>query len=79
MKETFAVNPDARESALARLDRAEFQALWGALAPEVVSVGSASDAALSIQGQELWRMLATCMLGLLVVEACFARWCGRPR
>ncbi|MGD9723346.1 MAG: BatA domain-containing protein [Pirellulales bacterium] len=79
MNEMFAVNPDPRESALARLDRAEFKALWGALEPEVVSVGSANDASLSIQGQELWRTLATCMFGLLMVEACFARWCGRPR
>jgi hypothetical protein len=77
--ETFAVNPDARESQLARLDSAQFKKLWGALDPDVIAVGASADAALAVRGHEIWRVLATGLLGMLVVEACFARWCGRPR
>jgi len=79
MTEPFAVNPDRRESALERLDRDEFKTRWGALEPEVISIGTTSNASLSLQGKEIWRTLAIGFLGLLVFEACFARWCGRRR
>ncbi len=78
MSETFAVNPDRRESDLRRIPREDFKLLWGALEPEVISIGAAESNA-AVTGQEIWRTLATGMLGLLVVEACFARWAGRPR
>jgi len=78
MSETFAVNPDRRESDLHRIAREEFKGLWGALEPEVITIGSA-DSNVAVTGQEIWRTLATGLLGLLVVEACFARWAGRPR
>ena len=79
MNEAFAVNPDRRESELARLDIDEFKTQWGSLEPEVISLGTAASAGLNLQGEEIWRTLATCLLGLLVFEACFARWCGRQR
>jgi hypothetical protein len=79
MNEAFAVNPDRRESDLARLDVDEFKTKWGSLEPEVISLGTAASAGLNLQGQEICRTLATCLLGLLVFEACFARWCGRQR
>ncbi len=78
-KQEFAVNPERRESELVKLDADEFPARWGSLEPEVVSLDTAATAGLSLQGVEIWRTLATCLLGLLVFEACFARWCGRQR
>lgn len=79
MSQMFAVNPDPRESELDRLETADFKQFWGALEPEVVSTSALADPALAVRGQEIWRTLATGLLGLLVVEACFARWAGRPR
>jgi hypothetical protein len=73
------VNPDRRESELARFSPEEFKLLWGALEPEVISVGSGGDTSLVVRGQEIWRTLATGLLGLLIAEACFARWAGRQR
>jgi hypothetical protein len=79
MTRQFAVNPDQRESNLQRIKGQEFRSLWGALEPEVISIGSQGDASLAMRGREVWRMLATCLLGMLVFEACFARWAGRQR
>lgn len=79
MSQQFAVNPDRRESNLERISAEDFRRLWGALEPEVISIGSGGDTSLAVRGREIWRTLATCMLGLLVVEACFARWTGRQR
>lgn len=77
--ETFAVNPDVRESQLERMPVEELKKLWGAMEPEVISLGVKADAALTVHGQEIWRALATGLLGLLLIESCFARWCGRQR
>jgi Aerotolerance regulator N-terminal len=79
MRQQFAVNPDQRESNLERIKVDEFRSLWGALEPEVISVGSQGDASLAVRGREIWRMLAACLMGMLVFEACFARWAGRQR
>jgi hypothetical protein len=79
MSETFAVNPDLRESDLERIAGDEFKSSWGALEPEVISVGGPGESSLAVRGQEIWRTLATGLLGMLVVEACFARWAGRQR
>ena len=69
----------ARKRSWIGCDREEFKSRWGALEPEVISVGTASDPMLTVRGQEIWRTLASGLLGLLLVEACFARWCGRQR
>lgn len=79
MQESFAVNPDRRESQLDRLPVEGFKKQWGALEPEVVTIGASADTSLAVRGQEIWRTLATGLLGLLLVEACFARWAGRQR
>ncbi|REK08604.1 MAG: hypothetical protein DWQ37_19900 [Planctomycetota bacterium] len=79
MTQEFAVNPDARESRLERMSLDEFDELWGALEPEVVSVGAESDTSLAVRGREIWRTFALGLFGLLVFEACFARWTGRQR
>jgi len=73
----FAVNPDRRESDLARIDLDEFKKSWGALDVEVVSLAAESDSQFAVRGQEIWRSLAFGLMGLLLVEACFARWAGR--
>ena len=79
MSESFAVNPDRRESALARMAPEEFKGLWGALEPELISIGSQGETASAVRGHEVWRALASSLLGLLLFEACFARWAGRQR
>ncbi len=79
MSETFAVNPDPRESDLQRIASDEFKKSWGALEPEVVSIGTPGDSAAAVRGQEIWRTLCGGLLGMLVLEACFARWAGRQR
>ena len=79
MSETFAVNADRRESDLTPIDRQQFIALWGGLEPEVISIGAGGDSSLAVKGQEIWRTLAASLMGLLVIEACFARWAGRQR
>lgn len=76
-RKQFAVNPDRRESDLDRLPIDEFKQRWGALDPEVVSLGGNGDTSLAVRGQEIWRTLAFGLMGLLVIEACFARWAGR--
>jgi hypothetical protein len=75
----FAVNPDARESKLDRLPAEELRNLWGSLQPEIVSAVSGGDSPIAIRGQEIWRTLASVLLGLVAFEACFATWAGRQR
>ncbi|MGH7136503.1 MAG: hypothetical protein ACREHD_12240, partial [Pirellulales bacterium] len=75
----FAVSPDRRESQLTRITPEQLRGLWGAFQPQVIPAVSAADAPVSIRGQEIWRTLAMGMLGLLVVESCFATWTGRQR
>ncbi|HTQ40349.1 MAG TPA: BatA domain-containing protein [Pirellulales bacterium] len=74
----FAVNPDARESDLTPITADELKNLWGELQPEIIAAG-APDADLTTRGEEIWRPLAMCLLGLMAVEACFATWVGRQR
>lgn len=75
----FAVAPDGRESRLARITPDDLRQLWGALQPQIIAAVSAADTPLAIRGQEIWRTLALGMLGLLIVESCFATWTGRQR
>ncbi len=74
-----AVNADVRESALERIGSDELRQKWGAIVPDIIVTGSASDAPVSVEGQEIWRNLAVGLLGLLMGEACFATWAGRQR
>jgi hypothetical protein len=74
----FAVNPDVRESELGRISAEQLKNLWGTFEVDVISAGG-GDLSLATRGQEIWRTLAMTLLGLVVVEACFATWAGRQR
>ena len=74
-----AVNPDVRESELARIAHDELNKKWGAMTPEIIAAAGSGDAPVSVEGQEIWRNLAIGLMGLLVTEACFATWAGRQR
>jgi len=73
----YAVNPDARESDLARITSADLRNLWGALQPQVIERSLDPDMPVAVEGQEIWRNLAVCLFGLLITEACLATWTGR--
>ncbi|HEV3021107.1 MAG TPA: VWA domain-containing protein [Pirellulales bacterium] len=75
----FAANPNALESNLQRISADELRSLWGGLVPEVIAAVSASDTPITMRPVEIWRSLAMTLLGLLVVESCFATWTGRQR
>jgi len=78
-RDVFAVNPDSRESELARIPAEELRNLFGNLEAEVVSAGVDLDSAIAVRGKEVWRTLAAGLLGLLVFEAGLATWAGRQR
>ena len=75
----FAVNPDARESDLARIEVEELGKRWRGVEPEIVTGVSKSGTNVSVRGQEVWRSMAFCLLGMMGFEACFATWVGRQR
>jgi hypothetical protein len=75
----FAVNPNALESNLQRISADELRSLWGGLVPDVIAAVSESDTPITMRPVEIWRTLAMTLLGLLVVESCFATWTGRQR
>ena len=77
--ELFAVSPDQRESDLERITPEELKKLWLPLEVEVVSAGAGSDGVIALQGQELWRSLAVCLLCVSIFEAGFATFAGRQR
>jgi hypothetical protein len=72
----FAVNPDRRESELARAEPADVKSAFGAADVEIVSAGTPGA---KLLGDEIWRGLAIGLLTLLVLEAAFATWVGRQR
>ena len=75
----FAVNPNGIESSLQRISTDELRSLWGGFEPEVISAVVDGDTPIAVRGLEIWRRLAMTLLGLLVVESCFATWTGRQR
>jgi hypothetical protein len=77
--DVFAVNPDARESELARIPVDELRERWRGVDPEIIVAFLSADASVGVRGQEIWRKLAYCLLGMMGVEACFATWVGRQR
>ncbi len=78
-RDVFAVNPDSRESELARIPAEELRKLFGNLEAEVVSAGADLDSVIAVRGKEVWRTLAAGLLVLLVCEAGLATWAGRQR
>jgi aerotolerance regulator-like protein/VWA domain-containing protein len=77
--EVYAVNPDARESDLARIATDELRRHWRGVEPEIIATAATADGSVDVRGQEIWRTLTYCMLGILGFEACFATWVGRQR
>lgn len=75
----FAVNPEARESDLAKIEIADLKKRWRGLDPEIVLSISTSASDTATRGQEVWRSLAYCLLGMMGLESCFATWVGRQR
>ncbi len=77
--DVFAVNPDARESELARIPVDELRQRWRSVEPEIIVALSTADASVGVRGLEIWRTLAYWLLGMMGFEACFATWVGRQR
>lgn len=77
--ELFAVSPDRRESELERISVEDLKKLWSGLEVEVISAGADSEPGYALQGQELWRSLAVCLMCVSIFEAGFATWAGRQR
>lgn len=75
----YAVNPDARESELARIPVDDLRQKWRGVDPEIIVTFSGADASVGVRGQEIWRSLAFCLLGMMAFEACFATYVGRQR
>jgi hypothetical protein len=74
----FAVNPPPAESDLEPLSEAQLSELLGNLKPTIQRYDT-SGASLDTPPREIWRPLATMLLGLLGLEAIFAVWVGRER
>jgi len=74
----FAVNPPPSESDLDPINETQLTELLGNLKPTIQRYDT-SGASLSTPPREIWRPLATILLGLLGVEAVFAVWVGRER
>jgi hypothetical protein len=77
--DVFAVNPDARESELARIPVDELRKRWKGAQPEIIVAFSTADASVGVRGQEIWRSLAYWLLAMMGFEACFATYVGRQR
>jgi hypothetical protein len=77
--DVFAVNPDGRESELARIPVDELRKRWRSVEPEIITAFNSADARVGVRGQEIWRSLAFCLLGVMGLEACFATYVGRQR
>jgi hypothetical protein len=78
-QDTYAANPDPRESALERIGTPELKAMFEPMDVEVVAARTDDVDFLSPIGREIWRELAGGLLVLLIVESIFATWAGRSR
>ncbi|HKD37203.1 MAG TPA: BatA domain-containing protein [Pirellulales bacterium] len=74
----FAVNPPPSESDLEPINEKQLGELLGNLKPTIQRYDT-SGANLATPPREIWRPLATILLGLLAVESLFAVWVGRER
>ena len=75
----YAVNPDARESDLTRISVDELRQRWRGIEPEIITALTSAGTNVGVRGQEVWRSMAFCLLGLMGLESCFATWVGRQR
>ena len=74
----LAVSFDKTASNLEPISETQLAQLLGTLHPQIVHYSPGLIAAAG-PGRELWRMLATTLLTLLVVETLLAFWVGRER
>ncbi|MBC7967025.1 MAG: BatA domain-containing protein [Fuerstia sp.] len=75
----FAVNPEVRESDLARIPADELKNRWKGVVPAIITALTTIGTNVGVRGQEVWRSMAFCLLGMMGFEACFATWVGRQR
>jgi hypothetical protein len=78
-QDSYAVNPDVRESDLGRIGQADLKALLKPLNIEVAEARGGGADLFSPVGRELWHEAALGLLVLLVVESIVAAWVGRSR
>ena len=78
-QDTYAANPDPRESDLERIAAADVKSLFGPLDVEIASARSGGAALFSPTGREISRDLACALFVLLIGESIFATWAGRSR
>lgn len=76
----YAVQPDRREGDLRPIAEEELKALFGGMETiEIITPQAGAPLVLAVQGKEIWRNLAACLLGLLLLESGLATWAGRQR
>ncbi|MFI5456566.1 MAG: BatA domain-containing protein [Isosphaerales bacterium] len=78
-QDSYAANPDPRESALERIEPSELKSLLQPLEVEIASARTEGSTLFSPTGREIWHELASGLLVLLIAEALFATWVGRSR
>jgi hypothetical protein len=78
-QDSYAANPDPRESALERIEPSQVKSLFQPLEVEIVSARADGAEIFSPTGREIWHELAAVLLVLLIVESLFAPWVGRSR
>lgn len=74
-----AVQPDTRESDLARWTEEELRARWTPLEWERLDFGPGRAEGMPLGGSEIWRTLAMGLFALLMFESMLAAWVGRSR
>jgi hypothetical protein len=78
-QDSYAANPDPRESALERLGAPELKTMLKPLDVEIASARGGGADLFSPTGREAWHELAAGLLILLIAESVFATWVGRSR
>jgi hypothetical protein len=78
-KDSFAANPDARESELDRIAANDLKTMLAPLKVDVASARGEGLDAFSASGQEIWHRMAWGLLILLILEPALATWVGRSR
>jgi aerotolerance regulator-like protein len=78
-QDSYAANPDPRESTLERIGTPELKTMFEPLEVEVIAARTDDVDFLSPIGREIWRELAGGLLILLIGESIFATWAGRSR
>ncbi len=78
-QDVYAANPDARESALERIEAQDVKAILEPLTVEIATMRGNDAHLFAPTGREIWRDVAAVVLVLLILESIFATWVGRSR